>query len=237
MPAVTTTINPTHNNDSSAIIAVPIVLIVAFTVIILISVVLLVVLLVLKRGPGKSSNTESALQDHSYSNGKSEIQLIAQNNTNVYQNNSHLYHIVPATSTKKRMLNNLKRLSPFRLIGRYSLTRSVEELHQDKPLEHFRMLSTSEFTLQRCQSLPSIAMSDAVSMTKSCISRSQTESLIDQISCCQYLVPTLQRPSTHGSSSMEEGPSRSSSSGAEELEESIKSGYSIVKVRDTNSIN
>ena len=134
------------------------------------------------------------------------------------------------------MLYNLKRLSPFRLIGRYSLTRSVEELHQDKPLEHFRTLSTSEFTLQRCHSLPSVAMFDALSLPDSCISRSRTGSLIDQVSCCQYLVavPTLQRPSTQGSSSLEDHPSfrSGSSSGAEDIEGSLNSGYSAVKVRD-----
>ena len=70
MPAVTTTSHPTFKNDSSAIIAVPIVFIVAFTVVIVISVVLLVVLLVLKRGPGKTRNTEAALSDQSYCNGK-----------------------------------------------------------------------------------------------------------------------------------------------------------------------
>lgn len=153
--------------------------------------------------------------------------------------------VITVSGRKRKMLYSLKRLSPFRLLGQYSLARSVEELHQDKPLEHFRTLSCSNVTLQRCHSLPSVALTDALSISESCIS--QAGSLIDQVSCSQYLVPTLQRPSTDLSLSfsLSDHPVyRSSTSGTEDTEDSIinggatssplepnGSGYTSVKVR------
>ena len=103
--------------------------------------------------------------------------------------------LVTMIGGRSRMFYGLNWLSPLRLWGRYSLTRSVEELDQEKDPEQFGAISTAEPTLLRCQSLPSVFFMETLSQTTS--SDSRACSLIDQLTCSHYLTPTPHNPPPH----------------------------------------
>ena len=145
------------------------------------------------------------------------------------------------------MFYSLRWLSPIRLLGKYSLTRSVEELDREKDPEKFGALSNTEPSLLRCHSLPSVIFTKTLSETAS--NDSRTCSLIDQLTCSHYLTPIPHHPPPHQCITImdeENNPIASCTSDGEEESSSIPgegktmngflsngvTGYTTIKVHD-----